>query len=147
MPCLCPCSYAPCNLLAQVLESLPFQLCLEAAGLQYVQGVDLGNMVFTSGQILVNPETCGVSSNIAEQALQSLNNVKAVVQASGLTVSDIVKVTVFVKELNDFATVNEVYGRFFDDHEVAHHPARSCTEASRLSKDAGIEIEAIAVRK
>ncbi|MCG7491402.1 RidA family protein [Vibrio sp. Of14-4] len=113
----------------------------------YVQGVDLGNMVLTSGQIPVNPETGDVSSNIAEQALQSLNNVKAVVQASGLSVSDIVKMTVFVKDLNDFATVNEVYGKFFDDHDVANYPARSCVEVARLPKDVGIEIEAIAVRK
>ncbi|MYM61388.1 RidA family protein [Vibrio tetraodonis] len=113
----------------------------------YVQGVDLGNMVLTSGQIPVNPETGDVSSNIAEQALQSLNNVKAVVQASGLSVSDIVKMTVFVKDLNDFGTVNEVYGKFFDDHDVANYPARSCVEVARLPKDVGIEIEAIAVRK
>lgn len=113
----------------------------------YVQGVDLGNMVLTSGQIPVNPETGDVSSNIAEQALQSLNNVKAVVQASGLSVSDIVKMTVFVKDLNDFGTVNEVYGKFFDDHDVANYPARSCVEVARLPKDVGIEIEAIAVRQ
>ena len=113
----------------------------------YVQGVDLGNMVLTSGQIPVNPETGDVSSNIAEQALQSLNNVKAVVQASGLSVSDIVKMTVFVKDLNDFGTVNEVYGKFFDDHDVDNYPARSCVEVARLPKDVGIEIEAIAVRK
>ena len=113
----------------------------------YVQGVDLGNMVLTSGQIPVNPETGDVSSNIAEQALQSLNNVKAVVQASGLSVSDIVKMTVFVKDLNDFGTVNEVYGKFFDDHDVANYPARSCVEVARLPKDVGIEIEAIAVSK
>ena len=113
----------------------------------YVQGVDLGNMVLTSGQIPVNPETGDVSSNIAEQALQSLNNVKAVVQASGLSVSDIVKMTVFVKDLNDFGAVNEVYGKFFDDHDVANYPARSCVEVARLPKDVGIEIEAIAVRQ
>ncbi|MBU2897152.1 RidA family protein [Vibrio hepatarius] len=113
----------------------------------YVQGVDLGNMVLTSGQIPVNPANGDVSANIAEQALQSLNNVKAVVQASGLSVSDIVKMTVFVKDLNDFGVVNEVYGKFFDDHDVANYPARSCVEVARLPKDVGIEIEAIAIRK
>ncbi|GLT18334.1 reactive intermediate/imine deaminase [Vibrio zhanjiangensis] len=113
----------------------------------YVQGVDLGSMVLTSGQIPVDPANGEVSSDIAQQALQSLNNVKAVVEASGLTVSDIVKMTVFVKDLNDFGTVNEVYGKFFDDHDVAHYPARSCVEVARLPKDVGIEIEAIAVRK
>lgn len=113
----------------------------------YIQGVDLGNMVLTSGQIPVNPATGEVSDDIAEQARQSLENVKAVVEASGLTVSDIVKMTVFVKDLNDFGTVNEVYGNFFDEHKVANYPARSCVEAARLPKDVGIEIEAIAVRK
>ncbi|MUI55739.1 RidA family protein [Aliivibrio fischeri] len=113
----------------------------------YIQGVDLGNMVLTSGQIPVNPATGEVSEDIAEQARQSLENVKAVVEASGLTVSDIVKMTVFVKDLNDFGTVNEVYGNFFDEHKVANYPARSCVEVARLPKDVGIEIEAIAVRK
>ncbi|MGC9491076.1 Rid family detoxifying hydrolase, partial [Vibrio genomosp. F10] len=105
------------------------------------------NMVLTSGQIPVNPVTGEVSSEITEQARQSLENVKAVVEASGLTVSDIVKMTVFVKDLNDFGAVNEVYGKFFDEHNVAHYPARSCVEVARLPKDVGIEIEAIAVRK
>ncbi|MCF4176006.1 RidA family protein [Vibrio sp. McD22-P3] len=113
----------------------------------YVQGVDLGNMVLTSGQIPVNPQTGEVSEDIAEQARQSLDNVKAVVEASGLTVSDIVKMTVFVKDLNDFGTVNEVYGKFFDEQQVANYPARSCVEVARLPKDVKIEIEAIAVRK
>ncbi|OCH07790.1 RidA family protein [Aliivibrio fischeri] len=113
----------------------------------YIQGVDLGNMVLTSGQIPVNPATGEVSDDIAEQARQSLENVKAVVEASSLTVSDIVKMTVFVKDLNDFGTVNEVYGNFFDEHKVANYPARSCVEVARLPKDVGIEIEAIAVRK
>ncbi|WP_260261481.1 RidA family protein [Vibrio intestinalis] len=113
----------------------------------YVQGVDLGNMVLTSGQIPVNPVTGEVSAEITVQARQSLDNVKAVVEASGLTVADIVKMTVFVKDLNDFAAVNEVYGAFFDEHKVANYPARSCVEVARLPKDVGIEIEAIAVRK
>lgn len=112
----------------------------------YIQGVDLGTMVMTSGQIPVNPITGEVPADIAAQARQSLDNVKAVVESSGLTVSHIVKMTVFVKDLNDFATVNEVYGKFFDEHNVAHYPARSCVEVARLPKDVGIEIEAIAVR-
>lgn len=113
----------------------------------YIQGVDLGNMVLTSGQIPVNPATGEIPADIAAQARQSLDNVKAVVEASGLTVGDIVKMTVFVKDLNDFGTVNQVYGTFFDEHQVAHYPARSCVEVARLPKDVGIEIEAIAVRK
>ncbi len=113
----------------------------------YVQGVDLGNMVMTSGQIPVNPITGEVPEAIAEQARQSLDNVKAVIESSGLSVTDIVKMTVFVKDLNDFGAVNEVYGAFFDEHKVANYPARSCVEVARLPKDVLIEIEAIAVRK
>ena len=112
----------------------------------YVQGVDLGNMVFTSGQIPVNPSTGEVADDISEQARQSLENVKAVVESSGLTVKDIVKMTVFVKDLNDFGAVNEVYGNFFDQSGVENYPARSCVEVARLPKDVKIEIEAIAVR-
>ncbi|SHO54883.1 RidA family protein [Vibrio quintilis] len=113
----------------------------------YVQGVDLGNMVMTSGQIPVNPATGEIPAEITAQARQSLENVKAIIESSGLKVSDIIKMTVFVKDLNDFGTVNEVYGKFFDEHDVAHYPARSCVEVARLPKDVGIEIEAIAVRQ
>ncbi|QMV13221.1 RidA family protein [Vibrio spartinae] len=112
----------------------------------YVQGVDLGNLIMTSGQIPVNPVTGEVPVEIAAQARQSLENVKAIIESSGLTVANIVKMTVFVKDLGDFATVNEVYGKFFDEHDVANYPARSCVEVARLPKDVGIEIEAIAVR-
>jgi len=113
----------------------------------YVQGVDLGHMVMTSGQIPVIPETGEiVSEEVTKQARQSLDNVKAVVESSGLAVKDIVKMTVFVKDLNDFAAVNEVYGAFFDEHKVENYPARSCVEVARLPKDVKIEIEAIAVR-
>ncbi|MBS9436216.1 2-iminobutanoate/2-iminopropanoate deaminase [Photorhabdus noenieputensis] len=112
----------------------------------YVQGVDLGNMVITSGQIPVNPETGDVAEDIAAQARQSLENVKAIVEKAGLTVGDIVKTTVFVKDLNDFGTVNATYEAFFKEHH-ASFPARSCVEVARLPKDVKIEIEAIAIRK
>ncbi len=112
----------------------------------YVQGVDLGNMVITSGQIPVNPETGDVAEYIAAQARQSLENVKAIVEKAGLTVGDIVKTTVFVKDLNDFGTVNATYEAFFKEHN-ASFPARSCVEVARLPKDVKIEIEAIAIRK
>ncbi|PQQ42567.1 2-iminobutanoate/2-iminopropanoate deaminase [Photorhabdus luminescens] len=112
----------------------------------YVQGVDLGNMVITSGQIPVNPETGDVAEDIAAQARQSLENVKAIVEKAGLTVGDIVKTTVFVKDLNDFGTVNATYEAFFQEHN-ASFPARSCVEVARLPKDVKIEIEAIAIRK
>ncbi|MFD0708515.1 2-iminobutanoate/2-iminopropanoate deaminase [Photorhabdus akhurstii] len=112
----------------------------------YVQGVDLGNMVITSGQIPVNPETGDVAEDIAAQARQSLENVKAIVEKAGLTVGDIIKTTVFVKDLNDFGTVNATYEAFFKEHN-ASFPARSCVEVARLPKDVKIEIEAIAIRK
>ena len=112
----------------------------------YVQGVDLGSMIITSGQIPVDPKTGSVPEDVSAQARQSLNNVKAIVEAAGLTVGDIVKTTVFVKDLNDFATVNATYEAFFTEHN-ATCPARSCVEVARLPKDVKIEIEAIAVRR
>ncbi|HCM5148802.1 TPA: 2-iminobutanoate/2-iminopropanoate deaminase [Klebsiella aerogenes] len=109
----------------------------------YVQGVDLGGMIITSGQIPVDPKTGSVPEDVAAQARQSLDNVKAIVEAAGLKVGDIVKTTVFVKDLNDFATVNAAYEAFFTEH----NPARSCVEVARLPKDVKIEIEAIAIRR
>ena len=112
----------------------------------YVQGVNLGSMVITSGQLPVNPQDGSMSDDIAVQARQSLENVKAIVEAAGLSVGNIVKTTVFVKDLNDFATVNATYEAFFTEHN-ATFPARSCVEVARLPKDVKIEIEAIAVRR
>ena len=113
----------------------------------YVQAVDLGNLVLTSGQIPVNPVTGEVAQDIVAQARQSLENIKAIIEQAGLTVADIVKTTVFVKDLNDFAAVNAEYERFFKENVHPKFPARSCVEVARLPKDVGIEIEAIALRK
>ena len=113
----------------------------------YVQAVDLGNIVFTSGQIPVNPQTGEIPSDIVKQARQSLENVKAIIEQAGLVVGDIIKTTVFVKDLNDFAAVNAEYETFFRENNHSAFPARSCVEVARLPKDVGIEIEAIAVRK
>lgn len=110
----------------------------------YVQGVNLGSMVITSGQLPVNPQDGSMSDDIAVQARQSLENVKAIVEAAGLSVGDIIKTTVFVKDLNHFATINAAYEAFFIEHN-ATFPARSCVEVARLPKDAGVEIEVIAV--
>ncbi|KXI24039.1 RidA family protein [Photobacterium sanguinicancri] len=110
----------------------------------YVQAKKFGNMLITSGQLPINHETKAMPEDVAEQALQSLMNVKAIVEEAGLTVGNIVKTTVFVKDLNDFAKVNEVYGAFFDK-ECGAYPARSCVEVARLPMDAKVEIEAIAV--
>ena len=113
----------------------------------YVQAVDLGNLVLTSGQIPVNPATGEVPADIVAQARQSLENVKAIIEKAGLTAADIVKTTVFVKDLNDFAAVNVEYERFFKENNHPNFPARSCVEVARLPKDVGLEIEVIAVRK
>ena len=113
----------------------------------YVQAVDLGNLVLTSGQIPVNPANGEVPKDIVAQARQSLENVKAIIEQAGLKVGDIVKTTVFVKDLNDFAAVNEEYEKFFKENNHPNFPARSCVEVARLPKDVGVEIEAIAVRK
>lgn len=110
----------------------------------YVQGVNLGSMVITSGQLPVNPQDGSMSDDIAVQARQSLENVKAIVEAAGLSVGNIVKTTVFVKDLNNFAAINTAYEAFFTEHN-ATFPARSCVEVARLPKDAGVEIEVIAV--
>ena len=112
----------------------------------YVQAVDLGNMVYTSGQLPIDTATGEMPATAAEQALISLQNVKAIIEEAGLAVNDIFKTTVFVKDLNDFAAVNEVYNKFFEENN-ASFPARSCVEVARLPKDALIEIEAIALRK
>ena len=118
----------------------------------YVQAVDLGNlvltlgsMVFTSGQIPVCPQTGEIPADVQDQARLSLENVKAIVVAAGLSVGDIIKMTVFITDLNDFATINEVYKQFFDEHQ-ATYPTRSCVQVARLPKDVKLEIEAIAVR-
>ena len=112
----------------------------------YVQAVDLGNLVFTSGQIPINPATGEIPNDITAQARQSLENVKAIIEQAGLKVADIVKTTVFVKDLNDFARLNAEYERFFKENNHPNFPARSCVEVARLPKDVGVEIEAIAVR-
>ena len=110
----------------------------------YSQGMIAGNMVYTSGQLGIDP-TNGeiVSSSIQDEARQSLKNVEAVLKEAGAELTDVIKTTVFVKDLNQFAEINEVYSEFFSEHK----PARSCVEVARLPKDGNIEIEAIALKK
>ncbi|AZP26257.1 RidA family protein [Morganella morganii] len=111
----------------------------------YVQGVDFGCMTITSGQIPVNPQTGIVPDSISAQTRQSLENVKAIISEAGLKVSDIVKTTVFVTDLNQFSEMNSTYESFFNEYNAVF-PARSCVEVARLPKDVKIEIEVIAVR-
>ncbi|WLT07014.1 RidA family protein [Gilliamella apis] len=111
----------------------------------YVQGVDLGNMLFASGQIPINPATGEMPTCVKEQAKQSLANVKAIVTEAGYQVKNIVKTTIFLADMNDFADVNSVYEEFFTENQ-ASFPARSCVQVARIPKDAKVEIEVIAVK-
>lgn len=115
----------------------------EAIG-PYSQAVKVGNMVFTSGQIPINPKTGEmVSGSIEEETEQVLENLKAVLEAAGTGLEGVVKTTLYIKDMNNFAAVNGVYSKYFK----APFPARSCVEVARLPKDAGIEIEAVAILK
>ena len=108
----------------------------------YSQGIIAGNMIYTSGQLGLDPSTGEiVNASIEDEARQSLENVKAVLEEAGASLKDVVKTTVFVKDLNEFAKINEVYSEFFSENK----PARSCVEVARLPKDGNIEIEAIAI--
>lgn len=108
----------------------------------YSQGIVAGNLVFTSGQLPLNPETNAMPAGIEAQTRQSLDNVKAVLEAGGSSLDKAVKVVIFVKDLNDFGKVNEIYGAYF----TKNPPARSCVQVARIPKDALIEIEAVGVR-
>ena len=109
----------------------------------YNQAVVVGNLVFTSGQIAVDPVTNEVSKGgVVEQTRLVLNNLKAVLQGAGSSLEQAVKVTVFLKNMNDFASMNMVYEKFFNPKNA---PARSTIEVARLPKDVLVEIEAVAL--
>jgi 2-iminobutanoate/2-iminopropanoate deaminase len=102
-----------------------------------------GRFVFAAGQIAIDPTTSQIvhTDNVAGQTEQVMANLAAVLKASGASFQDVVKTTVFLADMNDFAAVNEVYARYFDD---ATAPARACVEVSRLPKDVLVEIDCIA---
>ena len=107
----------------------------------YSQAIQVGDMVYTSGQIPINPATgVFVDGGIKEQTRQSLLNVKAILEEAGLTMSDVVKTTVFMADMNDFADMNAVYSEFFTEP----FPARSAVAVKTLPKGALVEIEAVA---
>jgi len=109
----------------------------------YSQAVRAGNLIFASGQIPIDPVTGEfVAGGIAEQTEQVLLNLTAVIEAAGVTLAQVVKTTVFLIDMNEFAAMNEVYGRFFDKEP----PARATVQAARLPRDARVEIEAIAIQ-
>ena len=108
----------------------------------YSQAVKVNNLVFVSGQIPLNPETGQVvQGDIKAQAGQALENIKAILKAAGSSLNDVVKTTVFMKNLKDFAAMNAVYQEYFQENP----PARTTIEVVGLPRDAIIEIEAIAV--
>jgi len=111
----------------------------------YVQGIRFGDIVITSGQLPIDPTTKLMVEGVANQTTQSLSNALSVIEESGLNIWDIVKTTVFVKDLNDFPVINEAYKEFFEQSN-APFPARSCVEVARLPMDAQVEIEVTACR-
>lgn len=113
----------------------------EAVG-PYSHGVEVGNLVITSGQLPINANTGEIPASAAEQARISLENVKSTLEAGGATMSNVVKTTVFVSDLSHFSAINEAYATYF--HKP--FPARSCVEVAKLPKDVFVEIEAIAIK-
>ena len=108
----------------------------------YSQGIDLGNMIFFSGQIPLDPVTGEMPEGIEAQTVRALENVKGLLQSKGLDFSNVVKTTVFLDNMNDFATMNGIYAQYF----VEPYPARSAVEVAKLPKGALIEVEVIAVK-
>lgn len=108
----------------------------------YSQAIEVNGMVYTSGIIPVVPETGEIPEGSVEQAKQALQNLSNLLVAAGTEMNKVVKTTVFIKEMNDFAAINEVYQTFFTEA----FPARSCVEVARLPKDVMLEIEAIAIK-
>lgn len=108
----------------------------------YSQAVLVNGMLFTSGVIPIDPETNTlVEGDVTVQARQAIGNLKNLIEASGLSMDKVVKTTVFIKDMNDFGKINDIYKDFF----TSDFPARSCVEVARLPKDVLIEIEAIAI--
>ena len=109
----------------------------------YSQGIEINGVLYVSGQIPFVPETMTlVSDDVKAQTRQSLENVKAIVEAAGYTMQDVVKAGVFIKNMDDFAAINEVYAEYLGDVK----PARACVEVARLPKDVKVEIEVIAIK-
>ncbi len=110
----------------------------------YSQAIEVGNLVFTSGQLPINPTTGAFpEGGIKEQARQSLLNIQAILKAAGLTMNNVVKTTVFMADMGDFADMNAVYAEFFSEP----YPARSAVAVKALPKGAMLEIEVVAERR
>lgn len=107
----------------------------------YSQGVKVGNLLYTSGQLPINEAGELISDDIKKATAVCLDNVKAILEEAGTTMDKVVKTLVFIKDMNDFAAMNEVYATYF----TSNPPARSCVQPAKLPKDALIEIEVIAM--
>ena len=105
--------------------------------------VRTGNLLLTSGQLGLDPATGALPEGIAAQAEQSLKNIDAILSEAGFAKTDVVKTTVFIRNMGDFGTVNEIYAAYFGNHK----PARSCVEVSALPKGGLVEIEFVAVKE
>ena len=109
----------------------------------FSQAIEANGTVYVSGQLPLDPATMAFpSDDVKDQAHQCLKNVKAILEEAGYSLENVAKCGLFIKDMNDFAAINEVYGEYFS----AHKPARFCVEVARLPKDAKIEIDAIAVK-
>ena len=108
----------------------------------YVHAVMAGDIVFTSGQLGLIPETGVLAEGVEAQAEQAIKNLAAVLEAAGMTLANVVKTTVFLADINDFAAINAIYANYF----TGDAPARSCVQAAALPKGGLFEIEAIAVK-
>lgn len=109
----------------------------------YSQGIQAGSIIFVSGQLPIVPATGALlEGSMGEQTAQSLNNIRNILAESGCTLADVVKTTIFLRDMNDFGEVNAAYATFFPENA----PARACVQVARLPKDADLEIEAIAVK-
>ena len=110
----------------------------------YSQAIEVNGMVFTSGVIPINPATGElVTGTVEEQAEQAIGNLAALLTESGVKLENVIKTTVFIKNMDDFGKINEIYAKYF----TKDFPARSCVEVARLPKDVLIEIEAIAIKE
>lgn len=106
----------------------------------YSQAIISGNTVYCSGQIPINPETGEIPEGVANQAHQVFKNIKNLLEAAGTSIDNVIKTSVFIKDMNDFAEINAIYAEYFTEP----YPARSCVEVARLPKDVLLETEVIA---
>lgn len=107
----------------------------------YNQGIVAAGVLYTSGQLPIHPVTGEVPSSIEEQTAQVLENMKAIIEAAGTTMEHVVKCTVYIQNMSDFAAMNQVYSTYFSNNP----PARACVEVSKMAKNALVEIDAIVI--